>query len=166
VARKRALRGFSLMELVIVLTAAAALGVIAMLAYSPTDVTARYQAEQLRGAIRHSQMLAMAWGVTLRVRTTGSSYSVTCDTSTVSPCPGSTTTPITDPATGNGFGVSLGTGLTLGGPATDLRVDALGRPRDASALLSVDTSYFVNVSGITKSTITVKPITGFAMITP
>ncbi len=160
------MHGFSLMELVITLVIVTTLGVVVMTVYRPTDVTVRYQAEELRAAIRHTQMLAMAWGVTLRLRATANSYSVTCDTSTTAPCPGSVSTAITDPATGNPLSVTLGTGLALAAPATDLRVDALGRPRDASALLSLDSTYAVSASGGPTSTVTVKPLTGFATVSP
>ena len=159
------------MELLIYFLVAAALAAIAMSVYRPTDLTARYQAEQMRNDIRHMQMLAMTWGVTLRLTATGSSYSVTCDTSTVAPCPGSTATSVTDPATAAAFSVNLGSGLTLTGPTATpvldhLRVDALGRPRNASTLLSTDTTYAVSASGSPTSTITVKPITAFPTVTP
>jgi Tfp pilus assembly major pilin PilA len=160
-------RGVSLIQMLIVLMIASVLGAIAMALYRPTDVTARYQAEQLKGAIRHMQTIAMAWGVTLRLTTSSSAYTVTCDSSTTAPCPASIATAITDPATGSGFTVSVATGLTLGGPATALRIDSLGRPADASVtLLSTDSTYTLSAAGSPTSTVTVKPITGFTTVTP
>lgn len=153
--------------MLIVLMIASVLGAVAMNLYRPTDVTARYQAEELKAAIRHMQTIAMAWGVTLRLTTSSSVYSVTCDSATTAPCPASVATAITDPATGNLFAVSVATGLTLTGPATALRVDSLGRPADASvSLLSTDTTYTFSASGSPTSTVTVKPITGFTTVTP
>lgn len=158
-------RGFTLAELVIFLVIAAVLAAAALMYYRPTEIQARYQAERLRSDLRHMQMLAVNWNVMLRLVTTGTSYAVHCATSTTAPCPASTATPITDPATAEPFTVALQQGLALTGPdsggAITLDFDALGRPRRAAGLLTADATLTV-----TGYTVTVLAITGYMTVTP
>jgi hypothetical protein len=160
-----------MLELVIFMMITAVISVTAVLAYRPNDVNARYQAEQLRSDMRHMQMLASTWGLTLRLSATGGSYSVQCASVTVAPCPASTATPVTDPATGAQFLVSLQTGLTLAGPtesavAITLDFDALGRPRNAAGLIVNDAVMTMTASGGPVYTVAIKPVTGFAVVSP
>jgi len=129
----------------------------------PDDVKARYQAERLRTDLRYAQMLALTWGVTLRMTTAAGSYSVACASGASGPCASS---PVVDPATGAAFSVSLESGLTLS-PVTTFDLDSLGRPRSSGgALLSTDTTFQVAASGGPTYTVTVRPTTGFAVVTP
>jgi hypothetical protein len=144
---------------------AAILATVAFLSYQPSDIKARYQAERLRSDLRHTQMLAMTWGVTLRMTTAASSYTVSCATATTGPCPAVLGNPVTDPATGQNFTVAIEPGFALA-PAATFDLDALGRPRDSlGALLAGDTAFTVT-AGATIYTVTVRPLTGFALVTP
>jgi hypothetical protein len=169
---KRAARGVTLIELVIFMIIAVAIFITANLIYRPNDVKARYQAEQLRSDMRHMQMLASSWGLMLRLATAAGSYSVRCASVTVAPCPALTTTPVTDPATGAQFLVTLQGGLALAGPtesaaAITLDFDALGRPRNAAGLIVNDAVMTVTAAGgAPVFTLNIKPLTGFGVVSP
>jgi len=162
-------RGVTMVELVIYMLIVAILASAAFLSFTPGPISARYQAERLRTDLRHMQMLALTWGQRLRVTTAAGNYFVTCVGSATGVCATSASAcggAITDPATGNAFCVTLESGLALSPVATTFDVDSLGRPVSAAgALLSADTTFNVAASGQTY-TLTVRPITGFASVSP
>ena len=114
-------------------------------------------------------MLALTWGQRLRVTTATGNYFVTCVGSATGVCATSASpcgNAITDPATGAAFCVALESGVALSPAATTFDVDSLGRPVSAAgALLSANTTFDVTASG-QKYTLTVRPITGFASVSP
>ncbi len=161
-ARQESERGFTFVELVVVLVVAAVLAAVAASRWNATWATAPYQGELLARSIRHMQMLAMTWGSTLLLTPASGAYSVSC-TSTGSPaCTGGAGTPVTDPASGAPFSVALSYGVTLTGPA--LYIDSLGRPvSSAGTLLGAATLYTLSAGTQTWS-VSVAPITGFVTV--
>lgn len=163
--RGRRTAGITLVELVVYLLIVAVLVVLSVMVFNPTAVKARYQAERLKADLRHMQLLATAWGVSLRVTNTGSSYSIACAALGAGPCAGFPSA-VTDPATTSPFSVSLESGLTLAGPTNgcggsgiSYYVDALGRPTDGVVLLAGAACFTISTYNVT-----VQPITGFAAV--
>jgi prepilin-type N-terminal cleavage/methylation domain-containing protein len=163
-------RGVSLIELLIGLVIVAVLGVVVVSLYQPSTIKARYQAERLRGDLRHAQMVALAQNVALLVHVVagaGGTYSVNSLATA-----GCTVSALTDPATGSPFSVAVDSSLTLTGG--DIYLDSLGRPATscsgtpcscAPATSDPAMSYTVSGGGAT-STVALKPITGFVSVTP
>lgn len=149
-------RGWSLVELVIVLIVASTITYFVIRTLSPRDSVALQQAERLRSDLRHVQMLAMTWNQPLRITAAATGYSVSCVTAGAAPCNAS---PIVDPANGQPFSVSLQTGLSLAGPGS-LDIDALGRPRNGATLITANATYTIGGGSAARS-VTVAPITGF-----
>lgn len=158
-------RGFTLIELVIVLIVLAILSSTVILRTSAT--TARgvtTNADQLRQDIAHMQMLAMTWGVPLRltVAADGASYTVTCRSIGTS-CT-SLSTPPTDPATGARFKTTLTDGVVVSPANATLNFDSMGRPVNGAVLISANPAASLSVTGGGQSmTVSVYPITGFAV---
>jgi prepilin-type N-terminal cleavage/methylation domain-containing protein len=150
--------GWSLLELVIVIVVAGILALFAVRTFQPKEALALEQAERLRNDLRHMQMLAITWGQALRLTTAANSYSVGCVTVGAAPC---NVTPVVDPATGASYLVNLESGLTLTGPGFTLDLDALGRPRNAGALVAANATFTINGASVAR-TVVVAPFTGFA----
>lgn len=151
-------RGWSLLELVVVLVVAAVLALFAVRTFQPKEALALEQAERLRNDLRHMQMLAITWGQALRLTTAANSYSVGCVTAGAAPC---NVTPVIDPATGRSYSVNLEPGLTLAGPGFTLDLDTLGRPRNGAALTTANATFTISGASVAR-TVVVAPITGFA----
>ena len=133
-----------------ILSAAAAIWLTARTAHSAT-----VQADQFRRNLSHIQLLAISTGARLRLTVASDSYTVTsCPTPSCSP-----TNPVTDPASGQNFSVSLTDGVTLSG--TTLDFDSLGRPQLNGNWITSNTTYTLSGSG-TCVDISVRPLTGFA----
>ena len=128
---------------------------------STAEVTLPSQAQKMASDIRHAQTLASTWGRSLRLSAAGNSYSVTCTSSTVAPCPSQTTTPVTDPATGGSFSYALQKGAVFIVPTTGtLDINSQGQPGGAA-------SYTLSADGSTGgSTVSVSALTGFATVSP
>ena len=150
--------GFSLIELIVVITVSVIIGYFVVRTFQPRDAIALQQAERLRDDLRHVQMLAMMWGQPLRVTTAAASYSVGCVTAGASPC---NVNPVIDPATGRPYAVNLEPVLTIAGPGFTLDLDELGRPKNGAALIAANATYTINGASIAR-TVTVAPLTGFA----
>ena len=152
-------RGFTVVELVLVMVLLALLSVYAVMrSVSPAEVTLPSQAQKMASDIRHAQTLASTWGRRLRISTGGSSYWVTCTSSVVAPCPAAITTPVTDPATGSSFQVSLQKNVIFESPSTaTLDINSLGQPLAAA-------SYTLSAGSI--KTVAVTTLTGFVTVTP
>lgn len=152
-------KGFTLIELVMVMVMLGVLAAVAASRWSATDATVGYQADLLARNIRHMQILAMSWGQSLRLSVASPTYSVSCASgSVVAPCNGASA--IIDPATGKAFTETLSNGVTLAGAATD--IDSLGRPA-SGGLLTVNRVYTLTAGAQTWS-VTVSPITGFVAV--
>lgn len=162
----RGMRGFSIIELVVVMVLLGVLSAVAALRWNARDATAPQQAELLARNLRHAQMLAMTWNTQLRVLTTATGYSVACVPPAPAACGGTVTpTPFIDPAAGRPFNVQLEHGVTLaliGGAAPNF--DRLGRPTaNNGALLTTARTLRLSAGGQTWS-VQVAPITGFVTI--
>lgn len=152
-------RGFTLVELVMVIVVVAILGVVMLTRYhDPAETGVSIEADRLGRDIRHVQILAMTWGQTLRLTAAGTGYSVSCVTAGSAPC---NVAPVVDPATAAAFARTLETGITVAGAALD--IDALGRPVSGGALLNADTVYTLT-GGSQNSTVTVARLTGFVSV--
>ena len=152
--------GFTLLELIATMLILSVLAVTVSMRWGATDATISYQADLLASNIRHTQMLAMTWGQSLKVNGAGAGYTVTCVTGTATPpC---NLSPVIDPATGGAFSVTLGNNVTIS--ATNIDIDSLGRPLSAGALLTTARVFTLSGAGQTWSA-RVAPITGFVSVT-
>lgn len=141
-------KGFTLIELIMVMVVIAVLAAYVGTHWSFGDATVTAQAEKLARDIRHVQMLAMHRGQPLRVESLGGSYRAT-DGASVIRDPGDANQP---------FNHSLDNGVTVsGGP---VEFDTLGRPVNGGSLVSNPVTF--SVSGSTETaTLSVSPVTGF-----
>lgn len=161
----RACGGLTLVELIIVMIIMSLLAASAVVAVSSKNQYAvNTQADQLRRNLSHIQLLATAWGVSLRLTVTSTSYMVTCrSTQAGTPCTTLGATPI-DPATGSSFSVTLTDGVTLSwtnGSTVDF--DSMGRPISGTALIISNPVRTYTLTGNGRSvTVTLRPLTGFA----
>jgi MSHA pilin protein MshC len=162
-------RGFTLLELVAVLIVVSILSATTMTVITGlSQRDAADHAEQLRRDLAHLQVLALTWGVALRLTVSpsgGVAYNVTCiTTATGTPCTTAGAVPV-DPATGSSFSVALASGVTLtavGGGTLDF--DSLGRPVSSGVLITstppIRTYTFTGNSQT--FSVTVAPVTGYA----
>lgn len=147
-------RGFSLIELLLVLVILGTLSAYALPRWEPADTTLAAQAERLARDLRHAQALAMSQGRSLRFELQPpSGYRVTDSSGTT----------VTDPADQQPFLATLDNGVTLGG--SDTEFDSLGRPVNGGALLATDRS-FTLTGNAASTTVTLSAVTGFVAITP
>jgi prepilin-type N-terminal cleavage/methylation domain-containing protein len=152
-------RGWTLVELVVVLAIGAILMYFAVRAFQPKEAIALQQAERLRDDLRHIQMLAITWNQQLRITTAANSYSVSCVTASVNPpC---NAAPVIDPGNGRPYLVNLEPGLTLAGPGFSLDLDTLGRPKNGAAFIAANATFTITGASVAR-TVTVTPLTGFA----
>lgn len=151
------IRGFTLVELIMVVILIGVLSVAAMISFSANrQHSVVVQADELRRAISHAQLIAISQGIRLRLTTTATGYSVAKCTAT--DC--SATSPLADPATGSPFGADFsGENITLSAGTIDF--DSLGRPQSAGTLLSTETT-FTFTGGGNSASVSILPITGFA----
>ena len=152
-------KGFTLIELILVMVIMAVLVAVTATRWNAGDATAPYQADLLARNLRHMQMLAMSWGQSLRLSVASPVYSVSCVTpSATPPCNAS---PVIDPASGKAFAETLANDVTLAGATLD--IDSLGRPVNGGALLTVNRVYTLTAGTQTWS-VTVSPVTGFPVV--
>lgn len=158
--------GFTLIEFIVVMLVISVLAVTVVVRVSAKNQSAAIiQADQLRRDISHIQMLALSWGVSLRLVTAvdGASYTVSCLTAAAgTACPSVGTVP-TDPATGQGFSVALADGVRITPAGNTLDFDSLGRPLSSGSLITANRTYTLTGSG-TSASVSVRPITGFAEV--
>jgi prepilin-type N-terminal cleavage/methylation domain-containing protein len=151
-------KGWTLLELTIVVAVGAVLAYVAVRTLHPQEAIALEQAERLRNDLRQVQMLAITWGQPLRVTAAATSYSVSCVTASASPpC---NVSPVINPLTRAGYLVDLEPGLNLAGPGFLLDLDALGRPKNGAALITANAVFTISGGGGAR-TVVVAPITGF-----
>ena len=147
-------RGFTLMELVIVLAIIGSMAAIALPRWAPADTTVGAQADRLARDLRHAQSMAMHQGRSLTLDIQSSTAYRVADSSS---------TTVTDPATQQAFLVAMDNNVTVSG--TDTGFDSLGRPVFGGSLLSSARVFTVSGSSTT-ATVTVSPVTGFVSVTP
>ena len=161
-------RGFSQLELVMTIALAGIMSAGAVNQWMPQagKSSAGYQALRLADDLRHTRLLAMAWGKSLVFSSAGGSWRVSCSdpsqcanaTPAASACPNPTSV-VVDPGHHGAFCVPLESGVTLSGPAT-IEFDLLGRPQSAAAM-----SFQLSANGATIATVTVAADTGFVTTT-
>ena len=157
-------RGASLMELVMVLTIIGILSAYAVPKILPSanKTTAAYQAHKLADNLRHTRMLALAWGKALKFKTDSASYRVVCSnaaacnnrTPAAASCPNPTAVVI-DHGHHGPFCIALENSVILVAPA-ELEFDILGRP-----VTAVINSYQFFAGSTLMATVSVTPVTGF-----
>ncbi len=167
--------GFSQLEMIITISVAGLMSVAIIPAMLPHGgkSTAAYQALRLADDLRHTRLLAMAWGTPLVFSTDNDSYRVSCvagiagaGCSSMLPpaslCPNPSPT-IIDPGHNGPFCIALENGVTLSGPAA-VQFDALGRPQSLAGTLR----YRLRVGSETLATVDIAPVTGFvsSMVAP
>lgn len=152
---RRARAGFSLLELVLVLSIVGALAVFALprLASAP-GVTLSAVASQVAGSVRYAQSLAMSRGQRYRVAFTATSYQITDGGGApiVQPMTSGTGPVSVSPATLSGYNPPL----TAGYVAFDTR----GAPYVSPTLPLAAAATILITSGADTASITVAPETG------
>lgn len=162
--RTNAQYGFSLIEMIVAMTIVGILSASVMISVSDKSKRAVItQADQFRRDLSHVQMLALSWGVSLRlsVPAGGASYLVCLATS---PTCAASSDAVIDPATGDRFRVVMSDGVVIqssGGNAVDF--DSLGRPQSGGSLIATNPARtYTLTGGATSTTVLLRPITGFA----
>jgi MSHA pilin protein MshC len=146
-------RGFTLIELVIVLVILSIMAAFALPRMATTDTTVAAQADRLARDLRHAQAMAMNQGRTLSFDIQAPAAYRVADSGTT----------VTDPASMEAFLITLDNGVTVAG--TDIDFDSLGRPASAGTLLSAPRIY--TLSGTSKTaSVTLSPVTGFVSVSP
>jgi MSHA pilin protein MshC len=156
-------KGFTLIELVITIIVVGILSAVvvpSMIAVTQHDATTA--ADELRRNISHVQLIAISQSQRLRlsVNAAGTNYTVLSCNNTA--C--TSTTAVTDPATGAVFSVDLTNGVTFTfGANSTLDFDSLGRPQSNGSLIATIPARTYTISGSGHSvSVSVMPITGFA----
>ncbi len=162
--RGRLAHGFTQLELVMTIALAGIMSAGAVSKWMPQagKSSAGYQALRLADDLRHTRLLAMAWGKSLVFSSDGSSWRVSCSdpsqcanaTPAASACPNPTSV-VVDPGHHGPFCIVLENGVTLSGPAT-IAFDLLGRPQSAAAM-----SFQLSANGVVIATVSVAADTGF-----
>lgn len=151
---KTSQRGFSLMELVIVIIITAVIFSVALTKWPGQSISVDAQLQQLKVDIRYVQNLSMTSGTSFRINFYSQQYTLT-------QLDGVTTIP--HPGTGSGT-ISLGTGMTLsvsGLPSSYLVFDRRGIPyiNTTGTVLSSTATLTLSSTDSSKS-ITITPQTG------
>jgi len=157
---KRRARGFTAIELVIVIVVIGVLAAVITPRWYQADVELHGAAQQLKNDIRYMQGLAMTNGQRHRITFNAANYQLTNNTgaNVLHPLTGAAIVPYS--RTGN---VTLDAN---GFNASFLAFDGLGRPYNGAALLGAVTSVTLNQTGGASRILSIAPQTGFVTVTP
>lgn len=134
----RGIRGFSFVELVVVIVLMAILvGVAVPRFFGQGDFEAPAFAQELASAARYAQKLAVVSGCPVSLTVTADGYALHQPQATTPVCSGALTMtlPVRHPATGEDFAATAPTGVVIGGaafPAT-VQFSAAGVPSAAAS---------------------------------
>lgn len=148
-------RGFTLLELVLVVVLLGVLSAYAASRWSQDDAALGPQADRLAAAVRHVQTLAMTRGqrLTLKVAVGNDRYEVRDPLNKF----------VIDPVSGAPYSVVLDGNTTISGADTEF--DGLGRPNSGGVLISAPVSYVLSTAA-RSSNVTIAPVSGFVTVSP
>ncbi len=140
------IRGFTLVELAMVMLIAGILAVVAIPAlFNRLTFDTRGFADQARAALQYAQKVAVAQRRNVCATVTASSLSLTQGTSAGAAC----TAPVLNISTGSGFVLNTPSGVSFSGAAT-ISFDALGQAASAATVtVTGDQSIPINVEAVT-----------------
>lgn len=156
---RRAVGGFTLLEIIIAVVLLGILGKVTMMKLmTPATLTLPSQAQSVADVIRRAQSLAMVRGERMRftVTTAGLNGRIDVDCATT-PCSNSAT------------GLSASHGAIVGGSPSTIFFNSLGQPvNNAGAVLASDPSYTLSYTGASPGTytVTVAALTGRVSVSP
>ena len=129
---RTARRGFTIVELVVVISIVGVLATVAVTRFMGTDTfSSRGFYDEATGVVRYAQKTAIAWrGTTIFVCVTATSVSA----GTAAGC----ASPLTHPATGGALIANAPSGVTLS-PTGNFTFDALGRSSAAQTITVAST---------------------------
>ena len=133
------MRGFSLIELIVVIVLMAVLvGVAVPRFFGKSDFEAPAFAQELASAARYAQKLAIVSGCRVDLTVSATAYALFQPQPTTPACTGTPTMTLAvkHPGTGEDFAAAAPTGITLGGTLGTVRFSAAGVP-DAAASFAV-----------------------------
>lgn len=161
VRRRRLQRGFTLIELVVVIVLVGILSVYAAMNSSSVELTLPSQVRHLASSIRYTQTLAITSGNRMQLTFNTDSYSATC----VPTAPATSCTPAVKE-----FTVGLEKGAKVV-PGTDgvspLQFNTRGEPETAANTpITAIANYKINLDGSTFFTVSIEPVTGFVTVSP
>ena len=135
-AKMVAMRGFSLVELIVVIVVMAVLvGIAVPRFFGSGEFEAPAFARELASAARYAQKLALVSGCPVDFAVGSGGYAVFQPQATTPPCTGTLTMtlPARHPATGDAFAATLPTGVALGGSLGTVQFNAAGVPSAAAS---------------------------------
>ncbi len=152
---ERSGRGFTLLELILVVLLLALLSVYAANQWSQDNAVLGSQADRLADTVRRIQTLAMTRGqrLTLNIAASNDRYYVRDAANNI----------IVNPVSGAPYTVLIEGNTSLTG--ADTQFDGLGRPVSGGALLVAPVNYVLSTA-TRSSTVSVAPISGFVTVTP